>query len=160
MRKMTNYGNEFFPINENETQYISSYLIELNKLGFTTYSSQPWSTLENKRGYRPYQLEYVAGLLDSSISEKLRFVLAKDHPNILWSTPELPICIPVGREIDGSVITRGWGGKMCKDTYLRTFSRKEINLMTCVELIHCDWTRHDDYLFKSLVGLLTTLKSL
>ena len=141
-----------------ETVVIHQFLEKLNDLGFITFSSQPWSSLKNPRGVWLLQIEYVAGLLDSGVYDELKRRLEKSHPNIIWSTPELPVAVPVTKDKNGSVINRGWGGLMCKEAYLQKLTLEKIESMKCVELIHFDWTCREDYLFPVLIDILEELK--
>ena len=144
--------------NMKETVQIHHFLKNLNDLGFMTFSSQPWSSLENQRGIWPLQIEYVAGLLDSDVYENLERRLEESHPNIIWSTPEIPVFVPVSRDKNGSVKMRGWGGRMSEETYLEKLTPQKLKNMKCVQIIHFDWTCRKDYLFLVLIDILKELK--
>jgi hypothetical protein len=139
-----------------ETGYIHDYLIELNALRFHTFSSQPWSTPDKPRGVRPYQLEYVAGLMTPGLLDRLEAQLKAEHPTIVLTEPGQEDIL-ASKNADGSPGVYSWGGRMANELYLERFSMEAIQGLAVVEFVHTDWERHDDYLFKTLTSILKTL---
>lgn len=134
-----------------EIVHIVAHLVKLNELGFWTFSSQPWSSVENPRGSKQEQLEYVAGMIHPTTFAYLEERLAQEHPDIRWSSSVEPTCLPTSRN-DGACC---WYGLMAPDAYVERFGDVDIAMrLVCVKFVNVNWMKQDDYLFTTLVGLL------